>query len=121
MTEARTAIPENALEAAQAGKARVSRKKGKGGAAKRTKATKGNVSPTTAKGSAKDRADTKQEKLIAMLRRKEGTTIDEIVKAFGWQPHTVRGALAGALKKKLGLQIESEKVEGHGRVYRIQS
>ena len=47
--------------------------------------------------------------------------IDEIVEAFDWQPHTVRGAIAGALKKKLGLDVTSEKVEGRGRVYRIEA
>ena len=47
-----------------------------------------------------------------MLRRKEGATIAQIVEATGWQPHTVRGAFAGALKKKLGLTVTSEKVEG---------
>ena len=65
------------------------------------------------------RADSKQAKLIAMLKTARGATIDEIVKALDWQPHTVRGAMAGALKKKLGLSITSEKVEGRGRVYRI--
>jgi hypothetical protein len=45
--------------------------------------------------------------------------IDEIVTAFGWQAHTVRGAIAGALKKKLGLNVVSEKSEGRGRIYRI--
>ncbi len=65
------------------------------------------------------RADSKQAKLIAMLKSPKGATIDEIVAAFGWQPHTVRGAIAGALKKKLGLEVTSEKVEGRGRVYRI--
>ena len=54
-----------------------------------------------------------------MLRRAEGATIAQIVEATGWQPHTVRGALAGALKKRLGLDVASEKVEGRGRVYRI--
>ena len=49
-----------------------------------------------------------------MLRRKEGATIAQIVEATGWQPHTVRGAFAGALKKKLGLTVTSEKVEGAG-------
>ena len=67
----------------------------------------------------KTRDDTKQAQLIAMLRRKEGATIAQIVAATGWQPHTVRGAFAGALKKKLGLTVTSEKVEGVGRVYRI--
>ena len=65
------------------------------------------------------RADSKQAKLIEMLKRKEGATIDEIVKAFDWQAHTVRGAIAGALKKKLGLNVVSEKSESRGRFYRI--
>ncbi|WP_371056873.1 DUF3489 domain-containing protein, partial [Rhodosalinus sp. K401] len=45
--------------------------------------------------------------------------IDEIAEATGWQPHTVRGAFAGALKKKLGLEVTSEKVENRGRVYKL--
>ena len=71
-----------------------------------------------AKATRKTRDDTKQAQLIAMLRRKERATIARIVEATGWQPHTVRGAFAGALKKKLGLTVTSEKVEGT-RVYRI--
>ena len=50
-----------------------------------------------------------------MLRRKEGATIAQIVAATGWQPHTVCGAFAGALKKKLGLTVTSEKIEGWRR------
>src|SRR5690606_34479165 len=50
------------------------------------------------------REGTKQAQLIAMLRTPQGATIAEIVAATGWQPHTVRGAIAGALKKKLGLE-----------------
>ena len=65
------------------------------------------------------REGTKQAQLVAMLRRDEGATIAEVVAVTGWQPHTVRGALAGALKKRLGLTVASEKVEGRGRVYRI--
>jgi hypothetical protein len=53
-----------------------------------------------------------------MLRRKEGATIAQIVAATGWQPHSVRGFFAGALKKKLGLTVTSEKV-GDQRIYRI--
>ena len=67
----------------------------------------------------KTREGTKQAEVVALLRREEGATIDEIVEATGWQPHTVRGAFAGALKKKLGLTVTSEKLEGQGRVYRI--
>jgi hypothetical protein len=78
------------------------------------------VAPKGADGAPapKTRQGTKQEKLIAMLRRKQGATIAQIVEATGWQPHTVRGAFAGALKKKLGLIVTSEKVEGT-RVYRL--
>jgi hypothetical protein len=67
------------------------------------------------------REGTKQATMIAMLQRKDGATIAEIVEATGWQQHTVRGAFAGALKKKLGLTILSEKVDGRGRVYRIET
>ena len=65
------------------------------------------------------RAGTKQAMLIEMLRAETGATIDEIVVATGWQQHTVRGAIAGALKRKLGLEVTSEKVEARGRVYRL--
>ena len=67
------------------------------------------------------REGTKQATLIAMLRAPEGATIEEITTATGWQSHTVRGAMAGALKKKLGLEVTSEKVENRGRVYRLPS
>ena len=62
---------------------------------------------------------TKQSLLIDLLKRKSGSTIAEVTKATGWQAHSVRGAINGALKKKLGFAIASEKIEGRGRVYRI--
>ena len=65
------------------------------------------------------REGSKQAQLIAMLRRAKGATIDEVVDALEWQPHTVRGAIAGALKKRLGLDVTSDKDEKRGRVYRI--
>jgi hypothetical protein len=65
------------------------------------------------------RAGTKQATLIAMLRAPDGATLDEIGAALQWAPHTIRGAMAGALKKKLGLKVTSEKVEHRGRVYRV--
>ena len=65
------------------------------------------------------RTGTKQAKLIEMLRADGGATIEEIVAALDWQAHTARGAMSGALKKKLGLTITSEKIEGRGRAYRI--
>ncbi|GGE39280.1 hypothetical protein GCM10011360_28730 [Primorskyibacter flagellatus] len=79
--------------------------------------------PTEPKAAPKTRTPregTKQATLIAMLRAPDGATIEEIVAALDWRPHTVRGALAGALKKKLGLTITSEKVDGRGHVYAIR-
>ena len=67
------------------------------------------------------RETSKQATVINMLTRTEGATIEQICQATGWQPHTVRGALAGALKKKLGLDIQSTKDSGGDRVYRIAS
>ncbi|PKP67436.1 MAG: hypothetical protein CVT83_08485 [Alphaproteobacteria bacterium HGW-Alphaproteobacteria-5] len=67
------------------------------------------------------RDGTKQAKLIAMLRAPEGATIEEIMVALDWAAHTIRGAMAGALKKRLGLEVTSEKAEGRGRVYRLPS
>lgn len=65
------------------------------------------------------REGTKQAVLIELLSRAEGATLPQMTEATGWQVHTVRGAMAGALKKKLGLEITSEKQTGTDRVYRI--
>lgn len=64
------------------------------------------------------RENSKQALVITMLRRPEGATIAQICEATSWQSHTVRGTLAGALKKKLGLNVTSEK-QGEERIYRI--
>jgi hypothetical protein len=56
--------------------------------------------------------------LVELLRREGGATIDAMTSASGWQAHSVRGAMSGAIGKKLGLNVVSEKVDG-GRVYRI--
>ena len=65
------------------------------------------------------REGTKQAVLIELLTRAEGATLAQMTEATGWQVHTVRGAMAGALKKKLGLEITSEKQPGTDRIYRI--
>jgi hypothetical protein len=65
------------------------------------------------------RAGTKQALLIAMLQAPEGATMDEITAALSWLPHTARGAMSGALGKKLGLVVTSTKDETRGRIYRI--
>ena len=64
------------------------------------------------------RRPSKQDGVIAMLRRAEGATVNEVASATGWQRHTVRGVFSGTLKKKLGLTLASAKEE-RGRVYRI--
>jgi hypothetical protein len=69
----------------------------------------------------KTRANSKQAQLIAMLKRPEGASIIEISQELKWQAHSVRGAIAGSLKKKLGLVVTSEMIRGENRIYRIQS
>jgi hypothetical protein len=67
----------------------------------------------------RSREGTKEALLIAMLHRPEGASLDQILEATGWQKHTVRGAISGALKKKRGLEVTSVKNEAGARVYRI--
>ncbi len=70
-------------------------------------------------GKPRNRDNSKQARVIDMLKRPEGATIQQICEVTGWQNHTVRGSLSGALKRKLGLGITSSKEPGAERVYRI--
>ena len=75
------------------------------------------------------RTGTKQAQMIEMLKRPEGATVEQIAAATGWQHHTIRGAISGALKKKLGLTVEATRTrevgsnktgaKGSSTVYRI--
>lgn len=67
----------------------------------------------------KARVGTKQDALIALLKRPEGASLAEIMAATGWQAHSARGFISGSLKKTLGLEVTSEKVHGRGRIYKI--
>ena len=62
---------------------------------------------------------TKISQLESMLRCKEGATIAQIATALDWQPHSVRGAISGSLKKKQGLTVTNQTAEDGRRVYRI--
>ena len=75
--------------------------------AKATKASSGRATP-----------DSKQDRVVALLRQPRGATLDMLVKATGWQKHSVRGFLAGTVRKKLKLPLLSEKIDG-ARTYRI--
>lgn len=77
------------------------------------------ATPVTTLAARTTREGTKQGVLIDLLKRPEGATLSQMTEATKWQVHTVRGAMAGALKKKLGLEITSEKQTGTDRVYRI--
>ena len=70
-------------------------------------------------GKPRTRDNSKQATVIQMLQRPEGATISQICQATGWQAHTVRGTFAGAFKKKLGLNLTSDKADGGERIYRI--
>ena len=61
---------------------------------------------------------TKSENIIALLSRKRGASIDDMMNATGWQAHSVRGFLAGTVKKRLGRSVTSEAGD-RGRIYRI--
>ncbi len=87
-------------------------------AAPRKRSRPRKAAPTDAAPAPKTRDGTKQAQVIAMLRRKQGATIAQIVEVTDWRPHTIRGFFAGALKKKLELAVTSEMV-GNERVYRL--
>ncbi|WP_457939823.1 DUF3489 domain-containing protein [Mesorhizobium sp. 10J20-29] len=95
---------------------------GKAGRRSRSAGKKGTVAAKEAPPSLKEprspRAGSKLAMLVELLGRAEGATIEELVGATGWQGHSIRGVMSGALVKKFGLMIASEKVEGRGRVYK---
>jgi hypothetical protein len=86
-------------------------------AARKTSKSKSRSAPVSSKPATG--ANTKQARIIAMLRTPAGATIASLVTATEWQQHSVRGFLAGVVRKKLGLNLVSEQTD-NGRVYRIK-
>ena len=83
-----------------------------------TKQLKSNTKKSTQTASHSSGGISKHDRVLGLLGSKSGTTIAAISKVTGWQPHSVRGFLAGVVKKKLGLTLQSEKTKS-GRIYRI--
>jgi hypothetical protein len=88
-------------------------------ASRSTKKSKSRTRLTRSFSRSEPRPDTKHVRIIAMLRAPSGTTIAAIMTATDWQQHSVRGFLAGVVRKKLGFNLVSESTE-QGRVYRIK-
>ncbi len=76
--------------------------------------------PATSAGAHESRANTKGAAVIALLKSKRGATIAEMTQITGWQSHSVRGFLAGSLRKRHGLEVTSEKRSGEERRYRLR-
>jgi len=119
-TSSEPKAPTKAKAAKQA--RRVAPAKSKSGK-KATPAKKGAKTPKSqktakAKASAGPREGSKTAQVVAMLQRKNGATLTEIMDKMGWQRHTVRGFMAGAMKKA-GYSVESFKPEGGERTYRL--
>ena len=104
-------------------KPRVGPSKGKSGK-KATSAQKRAVKPKgtkPAKAAEGTRAGSKAAKVLDLLKRPSGATLKELMKATGWQPHSVRGFLSGSVTKKMGLSLTSTKGEGEERTYSLKS
>lgn len=75
-------------------------------------------SPAPAEQPERPARSTKQDRILALLNQRDGATIPDIMRATGWQQHSIRGFLAGTVKKKLGLALTSSKSDGERR-YRV--
>ena len=95
--------------------------KPRSGITKATLAKKGHKTPNVAKAAASAREGSKTAKVLDLLKRPGGATLKELMKATGWQPHSLRGFLSGTVRKKMRLSVESAKGEAGERSYSIAS
>jgi hypothetical protein len=108
-----------ATKKARAGarRAPVAPKKGKAG----KKATSSKIAPKRARKGGGARDGSKAATILELLKRPGGATSQELQKATGWQPHSVRGFLSGTIRKKMGLTVTSTKGEDGERIYSVKA
>ncbi len=82
--------------------------------------SKSKSQPATSASTQESRAGSKAAAVIALLKSKRGASIAEMTEVTGWQSHSVRGFLAGSLRKRHGLEVTSEKRSGEDRRYRLR-
>ena len=120
-----TAQAPSGAEKPKAGtKARVAAKRAHVAPKKAKSAPKAKVAkkaPKLAKKAGSARDGSKTSKVLDLLKRAEGVTLKELMKATGWQPHSVRGFLSGAIRKKMGMRVTSTKGEGGERTYSVEA
>ena len=93
----------------------------KAGRAKKTTKPASRKSTKTVRPRTGGRGATKTDKILALLKRTGGTTLKELIKATGWQPHSVRGFLSGVIAKKLKFKVASVKDDSGERRYSVKS
>ena len=113
-----TMTTEKATKKASAGARRAHAAPAKGKAGK--KASPAKKAPKRQKKAAGNREGSKAAKILELLKRPDGATAKELMKATGWQPHSVRGFLSGTLRKKLGLTVTSTKGDDGERTYSVK-
>jgi len=97
-------------------RAHVAPKKGKS----EPKAKAAKKAPKAAKKADGARDGSKAAKVLELLKRPDGTTLAELMKATGWQAHSLRGFLSGTVRKKMGLEVASTKTEDGERTYSVK-
>src|SRR6266436_5705532 len=103
-------------------KARVAARRAHVAPKKAKSAPKAKAAKKAPKGSRKAagaRDGSKTVKVLGLLKRPNGVTLKELMKATGWQPHSVRGFLSGAIRKKMGITVASTKAEDGERIYQV--